>query len=281
LKEYAHKPGTINPIMQQEEKAILLSVDRAKSSSNNSQTLGRNGEIPLIDFLNRYLPSTLKAASGHFITKNGALSPQIDVLILDSRYPLLSQNPDNSVLAMAHSVIDAIEIKTNITTNDIKKISANSKLIMEILAEEEIIGCYPKWGTVMTSAIAYQCAQRLNTLEKTYIESSAPKLSNTDITILRYPAKDLESRSGVGGTLHFEQLDKENVPLVSVNNRDKYIKHDCLFMSISSHTPLSDFYYNLVQNAYYTLGDRNFTFHDIGNDFNNYMTWATAKWQDF
>lgn len=280
MKNYSHKHATPNPIMLQEERSILLCVERAKTSSNNSQTLGRNGELPLVDFLNRYLPSTLKAASGHFITQEGSLSPQIDVLILDSRYPLLAHNTDGSVLAMAHSVIETLEVKTNLTTKDVKKINTDAKTITQLLSKEKILGGYPKLGAIATSAIAFNCSQRLDTLEKIFIESSNPKEFSADITILRYPEKDLNLRSGVGGAFHFEYLEDPNTALISDELRDTLIKNDHLFMSISSHTPLSDFYYRLVQDAYYSLGTRNYAFDDIGNHFNKYMSWATANWDE-
>lgn len=124
--KYKHIHGTTNQIIQQEEKAILLAVDRALSSSSNSQIVGKNGELPILDFLNRYLPPTFKVASGHFITPKGNLSPQLDIMVMDSRYPLLSQNLDGSVLAMLHSIIYAIEVKTNITSSDVKKICENT-----------------------------------------------------------------------------------------------------------------------------------------------------------
>jgi len=42
--KYKHKHETTNQIIQQEEKAILLTVDRALTSSSNSQTVGKNDE---------------------------------------------------------------------------------------------------------------------------------------------------------------------------------------------------------------------------------------------
>lgn len=266
--------------MLQEERSILLCVERAKTSSNNSQTLGRNGELPLVEFLNRYLPTTLKAASGHFITPEGTLSPQVDVLILDSRYPLLAHNTDGSVLAMAHSVLDTLEVKTNLTTNDIKKITSDAQTITQILSNEKVLGDYPKWGAITTSAIAYNCAQRLETLENIYIESGNPKQFCADITILRYPEKDLESSRGIGGTFHFEHVADPNTALMEDDLRTELINNEYLFMSIASHTPLSDFYYRLVQDAYYTLGSRNYAFDNIGAHFNKYMSWATASWDE-
>jgi len=262
--------------MLQEEKAILLSVDRAKSSTNNSQTIGRNGEIPLIEFLNRYLPITLKAASGHFITKEGSLSPQIDVLILDSRYPLLSQNIDGSVLAMAHSVIEVIEVKTNLASKDVQSIAVNSQKIMEMMKNAPLFGEYGSWGAITTSAIAYNCAQSLDTLENKYIKFNNPGKASTDITILRHKEKDLMPTGGVGGVLHFEPVDDPNLAMIPKDDPRYQIKDDYIFMSTTSHTPLSDFYYNLVQSAYYSLGERNFTFDEIARHFMDYMNWATA-----
>src|SRR6266480_6344490 len=100
-----HEHGTPNPIIVSEEEALLAAVDRALASSTNAQVIGRNGEIPLRDFFNRYLPYTLRAATGHFVAPSGHLSSQMDLMILDTRYPLLAQNADGSVLAMLHGVV--------------------------------------------------------------------------------------------------------------------------------------------------------------------------------
>ena len=47
----------------------------------------------------------------------------IDVMALDSRYPLIAENLDGSVLAMLHSVIQTIEVKTNLTSTDVKQVA--------------------------------------------------------------------------------------------------------------------------------------------------------------
>ena len=39
-------------------------------------------------------------------------------------------------------------------------------------------------------------------------------------------------------------------------------KGEFMFGTRASHTPLSDIYYALVQNGYYILGDRDFTFNE-------------------
>src|SRR5690348_16323946 len=109
-----HEHGTPNPIMQAEEEGMLAIVDRATAGSGNSQIIGRNGELPSLQFLNRHLPYLFRAHTGHFVAPDGALSPQIDVLLVDARYPLIAQQLDGSVIAMMHSVIGVIEVKTRV-----------------------------------------------------------------------------------------------------------------------------------------------------------------------
>lgn len=109
-----HEFGTPNPIIMAEERSILSTVDRAVASSGNPQVIGRNGELPLRDFLSRYLPPTLRAETGHFLSPSGELSSQQYVMILDSRYQLLASNPDGSVLAMLHGLLSVLEVKTTL-----------------------------------------------------------------------------------------------------------------------------------------------------------------------
>ena len=54
------------------------------------------------------------------------------------------------------------------------------------------------------------------------------------------------------------------------------------FMPIprASFTLLSDVYYRIVQDAYYTLEDRDYSFGDIGRHIMDYMSWASASWDD-
>lgn len=79
------KHGTPNPILEAEERSMLAVEDRALATRGNAQTIGRSGELPLQSFLTRYLPNTLSARSGHFVSPTGQLSPQIDTMILAER----------------------------------------------------------------------------------------------------------------------------------------------------------------------------------------------------
>lgn len=268
-----HQFGTQNKIIATEEKSILAKVDQAIASSGNSQTIGRNGEIPLISFLDRFLPNTLKAKSGHFLSPSGVRSPQIDVLILDSRYPLLSENADGSVLAMLHSVVGCVEVKTKIRTSDLPVIWRNSRTIRETASE--VFDNENDFSSPFYTTVAYRTANRLATLADKYENVFANSSGYSDLTILRVPDKDMPKSQALGVQLHFEPMPddgSEEYKQVKTHLIDGH-----LLLNIPQHTPLSDFYYSIVQDSYYCLDDRAFTFGSIGVQFMKYMTWSTAR----
>lgn len=262
-KNYKHRHGTPNTIIQEQEKSILAVIDRANASSSNSMVIGNNGEVPLRRFLCEHLPYTLKAASGHFITPTGILSPQIDILILDARYPLLNINPDGSVLAMLHSVISTIEIKTNLTSSDIKKICKDSLEINRLF--NEVFENPEDFGRQSTSAFAYRSTIKINTVTSTYSDNHDPFNMDLDLYIMRLHKSDQPNEEELGALIHYEpEIDSDTPEPTSYD-----------LISILQRTPLSDFYYCLVQNSYYTLGSRNTTELDIGQHLMDYMAWST------
>ncbi|EMQ60202.1 hypothetical protein VCEM1676A_003163 [Vibrio cholerae O1 str. EM-1676A] len=279
--KYKHVHGTKNPVIEQEEKAILLAVDRALASSSNSQTIGRNGELPLLEFFNRYLPPTFKAVSGHFITPNGNISPQIDIMILDTRFPLLAENLDGSVLAMLHAVVDTIEVKTNLTSSDLKKIGNDISKIRDLMNEVVEFKDLDSWKAPITSVIAYRIKNKIDTIESAFVRICEPECYHFDLSVLRFSDKDMRS-SDVGCDLHFEPNSDSDVKSLKMEYGipDSAFKGNFMLTTRPSYTPLSDIYYRLVQNGYYILGSRNFGFNDIGMLIMEYMSWSTASWED-
>lgn len=261
-KSYKQQHGTANVIIQEQEKTILATIDRANASTSNAQIIGNNGEIPLRNFLCEHLLYTLKAASGHFITPTGTLSPQIDILILDSRYPFLNVNLDGSVLAMMHSVISIIEVKTNLTSSDIKKICQDSLKINTLFNE---IYDFENWGRPFTRAFAYRSKIKINTAESIYQDNHDPFSIDLDLYIMRLHKSDQPKGEELGAELHYEPGFDDEAPGSSYYS----------LMPILQKTLLSDFYYNLIQTSYYTLGSRNITETDIGRHVMDYMSWST------
>ena len=263
-KNIKHRFGTPNPIMLAEQKALVATVDRALASSSNAQVIGRNGEIPLRQFFNRYLPFTLRAHTGHFVSPSGQLSPEVDILILDARYPLLAENSDGSVLAMLHSVIDTIEVKTRMTSRDIKRGWANAITIRQIANEVRGYGSLKGWSMVGTFAIAYRIAQQLPATYKVYVDNGKPDEAGFGIDVLRLPDQEQPKGGELGAYLHFEPGGSKT-PFSPL----------CL----PSYTMLSDVYYRMVLDGYYTLADRNWSYDDIGQHIMAYMAWTTCSLQ--
>ena len=246
--------GHENPIFVHEERSLLAAVDRADRASSNSQIIGRNGEVALMGFLNRHLPPTLRIANGHFVTPHGDLSPETDLMVLDSRYPLMAQNDDGSVLAMLHSVIGTIEVKRTLTKAEIQKIRKNTlkanALQCQLHPEQS------EWGAVLQMAFAYRSSIKIATIEKHFFADweSNPILPFMDVLrILKSDAPDSSKSFGVQ-----IWLETGDLPATS-----------------TTVSPLSDFYFHLVQDAYYTLGARDYGLNDVGSHLNEYMTWGT------
>lgn len=261
-----HRHGIPNPIIQAEEESILAAVDKALASSTNSQTIGASGEIALKGFFNRYLPVTLHAASGHFLTPSGKVSPQLDIMVLDSRYPLLSENSDGSMLAMLHSVVGIIECKTNITTAAVKKLWVNASTISALASEVEGYA-EREWGSLFQFGFAYRSQRRLDTLADRFFSSGTPDKGFVDLFLLRLPEKDQDRQEKVGAFLHFEASSEKATGQV-----DEYIP-----TLMRMFTPLSDLYYMVVQDSYYTLGARDFSLSDIGNHVMGYLSWSSCS----
>jgi uncharacterized protein DUF6602 len=187
-----HHHGTVNPIIQQEEEMMIAAVDKALATSGNAQIIGRNGELPLIGFFNRHLPYTIRAHTGHFVAPDGSLSPQLDVVLVDARYPLLAQNVDGSVLVMLHSVLKTIEVKTRATSTDVARALDNARVTQEMASQirfkdedkEE------KYFAVGTDLFCYRLRHRLDTIHRKYVEFESPEKVPLDTYVLRVPDSD-------------------------------------------------------------------------------------------
>lgn len=261
-----HLHGTPNAIIQSEELSVLAAVDKALASSTNAQVVGANGEIPLRSFFMRYLPHTLRVATGHFITPAGKLSPQLDLMILDSRYPLLSENSDGSVLAMLHSVVGTVECKTRITTSGIKEMWANALTISTLASEVEGYAG-DEWGALMINGFAYRSQNRLDTLADRYFTLGTPTHGHVDLYLLRLPPQDHDGPGPQGALLHFE-------PTFARRNSKKVTGFVPTLMRL--YTPLSDLYYTVIQLSYYSLASRGFSLGDIGRHVMDYMSWSSV-----
>ncbi|MDT3735872.1 MAG: hypothetical protein ROZ00_06595 [Denitratisoma sp.] len=252
FKQQRH--GHINPIFAHEEASILAAVDKAYSSSKNSQNFGKNGETALCSFLNRYLPISFRSVSGHFVTPSGQLSPELDVMVIDSRYPLLAENEDGSVLTMLHSVIATIEVKLTLVKKEILKIRKNALIVSGV--QTEAFPSSGEWGGIIQLAFAYRAGITLDTVADHYFDGHSPQDPASSICVLRVHDRDQTTSEGPLGAHVWLEAGQQ-------------------LATATTLAPLSDFYYRLVQDGFYTLATRNFDFGDLSQHLMLYMNWGT------
>jgi len=248
--------GNENKIFAQEELGFISSISRAQNSTTNSQTLGRNGEKIFKKFLERHLPNCFRLINGHFVTRDGKLSPENDLILIDSRYPLLSENEDGSAIVMLDSVLAIIGLKLKLTKKEINTLIKHSKKNSELLEP------YLKENNVFIPQyeFAYSTNIKLETIEKHFFNQWDTNPHAINLHIMRILETDQNhTKNFVGAELWFEP---------SINDVLEPAE-------ITTKSPLSDFYYRLLQNGFYTLDMKGDEFVNIGENLNKYLTWGT------
>ncbi|KAB8044631.1 hypothetical protein GCM43_05405 [Janthinobacterium aquaticum] len=114
------------------------------------------------------------------ITPARVISPQLDVMVLDVRHPLLAENADGSVLAMLHSVLRTIEIKANLKTEDIQKSLLAAERVEFLASEVHEFGTSDSFTFPQSLLLAYNCAHRLSSIEKSFFSESGSETVNMD-----------------------------------------------------------------------------------------------------
>ena len=246
--------GKCNQVMLSEEKIIISNVEKAIHGTPNAAIIGSNGEKPLIDFFNRYFPKVFSVETGYFITKKGNRSPQVDILVLDSRFPILCRNVDNSVLAMTESVIACISVKTGIQRREIKNINNWSEKINTISKNIFPANC---WKQIAIDAIGYKTNQTVKGLSHNYFNESKNNKEIADLCLLRASENKQNELNPFGYHLWWERL---KLPI-----------------TVKTISPLSDFFYRLLQETYHILDERNYNNRHIHNFLNDYFKWGSQK----
>jgi len=101
--------------------SLVAQIERIRSGSTHSTIKGTSIEVVLRRTLNEYLPGYFSARSGQIANNKGALSPQQDIIVYDSKtFPHLAVNEDSCVVVCCESVIATIECKTSWKQSEIE-----------------------------------------------------------------------------------------------------------------------------------------------------------------
>jgi hypothetical protein len=122
------------------EQAIMI-AELAKSDGENNSTIGQNGEILILKFLKKYLPPQFRAYKGTCKNIHGDSSHEHDIMIADSRFPILNETLSGSVTAMQHAVLASIEIKRTLNKSSI--IDIREKFLIDQNQKPKILQFIP------------------------------------------------------------------------------------------------------------------------------------------
>jgi hypothetical protein len=259
-----YQDGASAPVARAEEEVMLAAVDRGLAPAQSGHAVGESGfTVPLRDFLNGYLPPSLRAVAGRVIAPDDQVSTEVGVLIVDSRYPLLSEDLDGFVVAMLHSVVAIIQVRCVLAGSAIEEMWKYALQTTELATQVE---GYAGLGNeaIATCGFAYRAADGLDALEELYRREVKPDVAGFDLTILRLREDDQVSRGFPG----VEFCRKTASP---GGNRTEAVE-----IQVHFHlNPLSSFCRNLVSNAYRTLGFRNTTYDEVEGCFGEYPSWSS------
>jgi hypothetical protein len=246
-----HLETHFNKVFIAETDRFLAEMKKT-NTFNNAQVTGRNGELLILNFLQTYLPSMFSVKTGKFINLNKRLSPQIDILILDARFPLLSNNIDGSVIAPLHAVISTIEVKSRLCTREIQNIEKSHTKIVSI--RKTLHPDTQKFTHGGYYSLSYFAGNTLKHYLKNYFDKTNINIKEIESFILKVKDSDVDKYGKTGAILRHERRSDENI--------------------MSSSNILSDFYYMLIQDSIQILASRNYDLNNLDRIVGQYFNWC-------
>lgn len=248
--------GIVNERFSAEQKVMLAEIE--KSEGGNNSSLGDNGETLLIGFLNRYLPPQFRAYKGHYRKISGHLSREIDVMILDSRFPILNETSNGVVHAMQHALLATVEVKRTLGKEQILTIRKDIATLVADRAEkpELTMDDGDLWTEPSTMVFSFRSEATLKTLARHFFQEP---VAWCDMFIVEHGFECGGEPKDMGAMIRVE------------GEEDRYEGMVCRV-----RTPLSDFYYMLVEHAFAVLAARDLSDHAMRDVISSYYSWSTA-----
>lgn len=98
----------------------LLNRAQQAGVMGHAATVGSLRELVVAEFLRPLLPRHFEIKSGVIIDSTGARSRQQDIIIVDSRMPLIDVGSPDEAVVIAESVIATMEVKSNLTGDELR-----------------------------------------------------------------------------------------------------------------------------------------------------------------
>jgi hypothetical protein len=116
-------------------EAVLHSEAQLSGLLAHGSTIGQAREFVVTRLLKTILPSSVHIGSGKVIDGNGSYSKQVDIIIYDPRFPLM--RVDGGGLYFVEGVLAAMEVKSTITSDELKVSLENCKSVLALTPHGE------------------------------------------------------------------------------------------------------------------------------------------------
>ena len=145
----------------------LKTLKEETSPIGHSSSIGQVREKRLTSLLKSYLPSDIGIESGFVCDGIGGISPQIDIIVTDQDPIPVLEFDDLFKLIPVEKVICCIEVKSTLTTDDLRQISKQEKAINSMPRCTSAVGALQnKIPPVMFAGFALDCKVADESIEK-------------------------------------------------------------------------------------------------------------------
>jgi hypothetical protein len=181
-------------------------------------------------------------------------------MILDARFPFLSEIHEGSVKAMRHAVLCTVEVKRTIVSRDITSIRRD---VLNLQEEFDAIRSrhreykHAYWSTPRSLAFGFNTGTRLKTLAKHFF---VRPVAWTDMFVMTHDFRGQKPELGKGGII-----------------RPEGTTHDHCGTLFRTADPLSDFYAMLITHSFEILAERNVPDSMVPSIIRSYYGWGTDK----
>lgn len=135
---------------------VLLALASIADGSEHNVTKGTLREIFLKEFLKPILPHDIGVVSGEIIDSYGNRSGQVDCILIDKTLPQLYLGSPDHLIVLAESVLATIEIKSNLTGDELSDSLISSYKIKCL--KKRGVQCYTKGSVSITISPAWPIA---------------------------------------------------------------------------------------------------------------------------
>lgn len=257
LSDNALPSGVANEKFSAEQRIMLAELEKSKGGNNAS--LGDDGELLVTGFLSRFLPPQFRAYKGHYRKINGDLSREIDVMIVDSRFPILNETKSGVVHVMQHALLCTVEVKRTLGKTQISTIRKDILALHKDKVQQPALSIENNlfWSPPTTVVLAFRSDSTLQTLVDHFYKRP---IAWGDMFILEHDFECRGTDRGIGALIRIEGTKSD---------------YECMTCRIEN--PLSDFYYMLIEQSFDVLSTRGLPDGAMRDVISSYYNWSTLR----